>query len=100
MYTVQEAGDYHVSFTIDWADTFEDGDAINYNLLIGGISTGQGFQVDTQAARSSHAVAESFSRTVFDLTMGETIDVAVGHGSTSDKNLAGENTYLTAYKVG
>jgi hypothetical protein len=101
VYTIQEAGDYHVSFTIDWQSSFSDGVNIHYELQINGGING-GIQADTTTATSSQRVCRSFSRTLFGLTEGDTLEVAVGQESGSPADIYGSNqeTYLTIFKVG
>lgn len=100
-YTIQESGDYHVSFTIDWQTTFSAGVNIDYELQINESTTG-GVQADTTTATASQRVCRSFSRTLFGLSQGDYLEVAVTQdsGSTADIYGSGQETYLTLYKVG
>ncbi|MGM0591912.1 MAG: hypothetical protein ACQETI_09860, partial [Halobacteriota archaeon] len=101
VYTVQEAGDYHVSFTIDWQTNFSAGVNIDYELQINGEFDG-GIQADTKTATSDHRVCRGFSRTLFDLQEGDTLQVTVKQDSGSTADIWGQNqeTYLTLHKVG
>lgn len=101
-YTVQEGGVYHISFTIDWQTNFDAGVNIDYELQINGSTGNQGIQADTSTSTSAQRVARSFSRTVFGLSPGDTIEVVVSQdsGSTADVFGSGQETYLTIYKAG
>lgn len=101
-YTVQEDGVYHVSFTIDWQTNFSEGVNIDYELQINGSTGNQGIQADTTTSTSSQRVCRSFSRTVFGLSEGDTIEIVVSQdsGSTADIYGSGQETYLTIYKAG
>lgn len=100
-YTIQEAGDYHVSFTIDWQTTFDAGVHIDYELQINGSTTG-GIQADTTVGTNGQRVCRNFSRTLFGLSQGDTLEVAVSQNSGTDADIfgSGQETYLTLYKVG
>jgi len=104
VYTVQEAGDYHVSFVIDWSSTFSAGIAIIYDLEINGDSSQQGLSADTTTSASGQQVCRTFSRTVFGLSSGDTIEVVVNQNSGSQKDIYGfgdaQETYMTIHKVG
>ncbi|MGM0592137.1 MAG: hypothetical protein ACQETI_11020, partial [Halobacteriota archaeon] len=101
VYTVQETGDYHVSFTIDWWTSFDAGVNIHYELQINGAFDG-GIQADTKTATSDHRVCRGFSRTLFDLQRGDTLQVTVEQDSGSTADIWGsfQETYLTLHKVG
>lgn len=101
VYTVQQDGDYHVSFTLDWQDNFSAGVNIDYELRINGNTSG-GIQADTTTATSSQRVCRSFSRTLFGLGQGDTLEIVVSQnsGSTMDLYGSGQETYLTIHKVG
>jgi hypothetical protein len=100
-YTIQEDGDYHVSFTIDWQTNFSTGDHIGYELQINGSING-GIQADTTAATDGQRVCRCYSRTLFDLSAGDVLKVVVSQvsGSTADIWGSNQESYLTIYKVG
>lgn len=101
VYTVQQAGDYHVDFLIDWDDTFAEGDSIEYALLINGSAMG-GLAADTIVPTRTDP-SRCFSRTLFGLSAGDTIEVEIYQQSGGEKNITGgssEQTYLTVAKVG
>lgn len=101
VYTVQEPGDYHVDFLIDWADQFSEGDGIEYAMLINGGLLG-GMSADKVAPAATDP-AEHFGRTLFGLSSGDTIEVELYQTSGSGKNVWGgsnEQTFLTIHKVG
>lgn len=94
-YTVQAAGDYHVDFTISWADIFS-GDNVDYALL----APGYEFIEDVE-----HSSNESigFSKTVFDMSVGDDIYVEVEQFSGGPMDIDGTgrgDTYMTIHKVG
>jgi len=101
-YTVQQAGDYHVDFFIDWADSFSEGDPIDYYLNINGAFD---TQFNTIVATNTNPTRH-FSKTLFGLSADDTIDVEVYHdaGPMTDKEVTGQteglSTYLTIHKVG
>ena len=101
VYTVQQAGDYHVDFLIDWDDSFSEGDSITYDLWLNGVADG-GFSADTVVATNA-APARGFSKALFELSSGDTIEVAVSQSSGSGKDIFGDSTgqtYLTIHKFG
>ncbi|MEF8838702.1 MAG: hypothetical protein V5A18_04265 [Haloarculaceae archaeon] len=76
VYTVREAGDYHVDFLIDWSGDFSSGDRIDYGLRINGGVTG-GLAADTTVGANSADIARCFSKTVFGLKSDDTLKVSV-----------------------
>lgn len=100
-YTVQEDGTYHVSFTIDWQTVFDTGTNIDYELHINGDYQG-GIQADTTVGTSAQRVCESFSRTLFGLSEGDTLEVVVRQdsGDTADVWGSNQESYLTIFKAG
>ncbi len=102
VYTVQVDGHYHVSFTVNWETAFSAGVNIGYELRINGDPNLQGIQADTTTATPSQRVCRNFSRTLFGLGQGNTLEVVVSQDSGAPADIApgNENTYLTIYKVG
>lgn len=101
VYTIPEDGDYHVDFLIDWLDSFSSGDVINYNLLIDGTPSG-GLAADTVVPHNSDPT-RCFSKGLFKLTAGQTIEVEISQNSGSAKTIYGGSngeTYLTTHKFG
>lgn len=98
-FSVPVAGDYHVSFCIDWSSSFS-GDTVKYRLLINGTFT-RGLDADWT---ESGQIARSFSKTVMGLTAVDTIEVQVYQDSGSSKYIDGyandQDSYLTIHKVG
>lgn len=94
-YTVQVAGDYHVDFAISWADFFS-GDQVDYALL----APGYEFIEDVQH-NSNESIG--FSKTVFDMDVGDDIYVEVEQFSGGPMDIDGTgrgDTYMTIHKVG
>lgn len=101
VYEVQQAGDYHVDFLIDWSSTFGSGDSISYNLEING-SVASGFAADTDVTGSTDP-ARGFSKAIFDLIQGDTIEVRIFQDSGAGMDIFGggsQETYLTIHKIG
>lgn len=101
VYTVQADGGYHVDFMVDWYDSFSSGDSIIYVLQINGSRSG-GLHADTVVPNNA-APCRGFSKALFGLTSGDTIDVAIFQDSGIGKDIYGssaEDTYLTIHKVG
>lgn len=102
VYEVQQPGDYHVDFLIDWSSTFASGDLIRYDLKING-STSRGIAADTNVTGSTDP-ARGFSKAIFNLNQGDTIGVSVYQNSGAGMDIYGsgssEETYLTIHKIG
>lgn len=100
-YTVQEDGTYHVSFTIDWQTNFNAGVNIDYELHINGDFQG-GIQADTSVGTNGQRISRGFSRTLFGLSEGDTLEVVVSQDSGATADIWGSNqeTYLTIFKAG
>lgn len=101
VYTVQQDGDYHVDFKIEWADGFADGDRIEYYLYVNG-GLANGFSAFTDIP-GSMVPSRSFSKTIFGLSETDEIWVDVWQNSGGSKDVFGNadgETYLTAHKVG
>ncbi len=101
VYTVREAGDYHVEFLINWIDSFSSGDFIGYQLRLNGSVTGGLFV--TKEVPSSTQPTHGFSRTLYGLEAGDTLELTVDQNSGSPKRIFGSSdqpTYLTVTKVG
>lgn len=96
-YTVPADGDYHVSFHVRWADSFST-TIVRYRLFtstngveFGSVTTADGFE------------SGGFSRTVFGMSAGHTINVDVRQSDSLSKDLDGNSrgdTFMTIYKVG
>jgi hypothetical protein len=102
VYTVPVAGDYHVDFVVDWFGSFSTGDNVRYELLIDRRDT-FGINVFTQVPEGISTPERSFSKTLFGLSKGDTIEVQVNQKSGSSVDIYGNGsatTYLTIHKVG
>lgn len=102
IYTIPEAGHYHVSFTINWSDKFDSGVPVTHRLEINDTPLAQGLNSVQRTAGNSRDPERNYSRTVFDLSSGDTVQVVVNQESGSSKDIFGSNqeTYLTIHKVG
>jgi hypothetical protein len=101
VYTIPEAGDYHVSFTVNWVDSFDADVEITYDLSVGDATSFQGIELDTTTTRKNQEVTQTASRTLFDLTPGDPLGLSVSQDSGSQKTIdSGRKTYLTVHKVG
>jgi hypothetical protein len=101
VYTVPADGDYHVDFHIEWSDNFTEGDEIRYRLLSGGTLKG-GLDANTTVATTT-APSRCFSKTLFGLTQGESIEVELWQNSGGSQSVFGSvngYTYFTVHKVG
>lgn len=103
VYTVQEPGDYHVDFTVRWRDFFgSDGtpDIARHRVYVNG-SLDRGIRYETSL--NSGKPPEHHSKTVFDLSTGDTLRVTVWQ-SGDENAIVGDPTeeseYLTIHKVG
>ncbi len=101
VYTVQQAGDYHVDFMINWNSFFSAGDSIDYRLLVDGFTT-EGFVADTKIP-GNIAPSRCFSKTIRGMSAKETIEVEVYQSSGGSKDISGSadgDTYISIDKVG
>ena len=84
LYTVQADRDYSVAFTIDWRDTFADGDTIVYVI---DVDTALFVAVDLTSGGGSEGY--SLSTSIPNLSAGEIIEVRVGHDSVDTRDIYG-----------
>jgi len=99
-YTVQHAGDYHVDFCIDWVGTgYSTGDQLKYFLKRNGSTIG-GLRVSAYA--SGGPPSHSYSKTLFGLEVGDTIQPQVVQKTGEEQTLEDDSdaTYLCIRKVG
>lgn len=102
VYTVQEPGDYHVDFLIEWSDSFNEGDRIDYELQLNGTISG-GFSADTAVGSGTLEPVRGFSKALFGLSQDDTIEVVVYHTYGNSRSIYGGSdgqTYLTIHKFG
>lgn len=99
VYTVQQAGDYHVDVMLNWFDNLT-GNIVSYVLLVNDIH----YRGIKAGLEERGIPSRSHSKTVFGLKPGDTLEVEVRHDSSETKDLKGdsnaEETYLTIHKVG
>lgn len=100
VYTVAEAGDYHVSFMIRWKGFFGH-DIVNHRLRVNG-STDRGIRWVKTVEHG--APDRAYSKSIFGLEPGDTMRVTVKQFSEADREITGfsdeESTYLTIHKIG
>jgi hypothetical protein len=94
IYTVQTDGDYSVAFTIDWFNSFADGDDIVYSILVDSDSF---VQPEVNLPGGQHAY--SLSTSIPNLSAGQTIRVRLRQDSSGVKSIFGTDSPETHLSI-
>lgn len=94
-YTVQDPGDYHISFAVSWANGLN-GDTVDYNFFSDGVDF---------IARKTGSLnrTNNLSKTAFGMSQGDVIKLAVRQFSGGTADIEGSSrgdTFITIHKVG